>query len=773
MLALSLHWCLSLLSVCAIRGLVNFTASFVRCSVVGQVNMPTMPASNTESCAEDAESGSEAGAGQFKGYRKRWSSKNVEQPSFDMTDDNLLDDSGGAQHSTDVSDKKPRFADREGAFSVVDCTTDELVECPVATSSDSTRSHKLERDALLGTHLNVFKYPWEKGRLAKVFGSEPLVKVPDLKMKPGGRNLVHINLDVGMHGQMTAQAVVKPAGQGHSTFMQVVKNVEDVDAVADKQQRRRDALQGFWCMLAHSLSSSTIGLKVSVEATPDTVNEVALQILDAVFAVKSPGTLYRRLYSLQSYEQWCVETFSEHWIPVSEMRVWQYTKWLQSTNAAPTKAGSFLEALRFAWFLLGVHWADEAQHSLRVKGQSAQMKPTKKPWRPADLLRLDEVVRLHSILEGEQYSLGDRVMTGHILHLLYSRSRWSDLCRVSNLYIDSDQRFLELTTREHKSARSAELKSKLLPLVAPCKGVTPDLWAVTYMKVRKMCNLESPGDEPAPMMRAPLNESATSWTRRALTSEEGADFMRRILEAPKTVDRRIATHSCKSTLISWTSKYGLSDNARAVLARHMSCVNATTAVYSRDLLSPVLRELENMLQAIRSAMFQPDRSRSGMVTPSVMPVVPGTPFQVPLAPVPPTPGLDVQTKPLGLGVSETGFEVEQQEVEFFEFAEDRSRHSSQFEAGDAVGASEVASSPDSETTEDDSVQSTSDSDAEQVDDERPEFLAAATKFFMNSKSLVIHCERTEGILKCGRRVSPHFVELFELHGIRCSRCFDI
>lgn len=77
---------------------------------------------------------------------------------------------------------------------------------------------------------------------------------------------------------------------------------------------------------------------------------------------------------------------------------------------------------------------------------------------------MEEVIRLHAILEDSSRSLGDRAMTGHVLHLLYSRSRWSDLCQVTNLFIESDQRFLELTTRDHKGARSAELKSRLLPL---------------------------------------------------------------------------------------------------------------------------------------------------------------------------------------------------------------------------------------------------------------------------------------------------------------------
>ena len=38
-------------------------------------------------------------------------------------------------------------------------------------------------------------------------------------------------------------------------------------------------------------------------------------------------------------------------------------------------------------------------------------------------------------------------------------------------------------------------------------------------------------------------------------------------------------------MISWTAKYGLPDSSRAVLARHMACASATTAVYSRDLPS--------------------------------------------------------------------------------------------------------------------------------------------------------------------------------------------
>ena len=284
-------------------------------------------------------------------------------------------------------------------------------------------------------------------------------------------------------------------------------------------------------------------------------------------------------------------------------------------------------------------------------------------------------------------------------------------------------------------------------------------------------------------MRAPLDADATAWSRRSLTSEEGAEFIRRILNSPKTTERRLSTHSCKSTMISWTAKYGLSDDTRAVLARHMSCVKASTAVYSRDLLSPVLRELETMLQAIRSSMFHPDRSRSGMVTPSTMPMVPGTPFAVPMGPPPGTPGMQFA----GAGEKFSGAVPHSGETAG-EDQEPEGRSPVDDGLGSEVpspslrswahcdnGADEVRSqgSPDSETSEEDSIQSTSDSEDEDVEDLRPEFLEPSRRYFLNQKSLVIHCERTVGVLKCGRRVSPHFVELYELNGIRCSRCFDI
>ena len=96
------------------------------------------------------------------------------------------------------------------------------------------------------------------------------------------------------------------------------------------------------------------------------------------------------------------------------------------------------------------------------------------------------------------------------------------------------------------------------------------------------------------------------------------------------------------------------------------------------------------------------------------------------------------------------------------------------QAEDRAGADgSQAGDMESETTEEDSEQSTSDSDVEQVE-QRPLVVEdPALNLFINEKSLVIHREKAPGLLKCGRKVSPHFMVVYELNGIRCSRCFDV
>ena len=118
----------------------------------------------------------------------------------------------------------------------------------------------------------------------------------------------------------------------------------------------------------------------------------------------------------------------------------------------------------------------------------------------------------------------------------------------------------------HKGAKSAENEAKLLPIVAPCIEE----------------HLEK---EPVAMLAAPSEGGGTHRRERCLSSEEGAESIRNFLKAAKTYTRRISTHSLKPTAIFWRCKAGLSEESRALLARHASSVKNPVALYSRDLLS--------------------------------------------------------------------------------------------------------------------------------------------------------------------------------------------
>lgn len=72
-------------------------------------------------------------------------------------------------------------------------------------------------------------------------------------------------------------------------------------------------------------------------------------------------------------------------------------------------------------------------------------------------------------------------------------------------------------------------------MVAPCQGITEDRWALTYMKLRQLANLDNSMLEPGPLLPAPANDGATAWTKRPMSSEEGTGFIRKILDAPKPV----------------------------------------------------------------------------------------------------------------------------------------------------------------------------------------------------------------------------------------------
>lgn len=472
-----------------------------------------------------------------------------------------------------------------------------------ASSSEGSRSANpaLTSLALRNMDSKVFKYPWERGRLGKFFNKEEQIRVPNLRVQPGHRSFVQVQVCLDESSRMETKLAIKPPDTEGAIFTKAVKKLVGGTYKDDRAARRAMAVRMWWTMLSTQMEHSDPGIACAAEATEGHETEYGVEVLDAIFGVKSPATLLKRFYALQSYQQWHAATSSSSWLPLQESSAWAYLKFLRSSGAAATRAASFLEAVTFGQHVLNISGCDEVTKSSRVRGLTTQIYANKKPWRPADGLSLHQVKCLHKAFQDSEANLVDRLLIGHMLHLLYSRSRWSDMLSMSNLYLDDAGVYLEGQVHIHKGARSAETKARLLPVVAVAVGVDGSPWAKQYLALRHEAGLRLPGDSPTYMMPAPCTSGEVMWAPRFLTSEEANVFIKHLftkldIMAPRA---KYTTHSFKTTAISWCAKFGIDPNSRALLARHQTAANNPTALYSRDLLTSPLRLFSRVIEQIQ------------------------------------------------------------------------------------------------------------------------------------------------------------------------------
>ena len=484
--------------------------------------------------------------------------------------------------------------------------------------------------------------------------------------------------------------------------------------------------------------------------------------------------------------------------------MWSYIRHLRETQAPASRAVSLLESIRFCHFTMGVDGAQSVLESLRVKGLASQLYASKKPWKPSDVLSVSDVEFLHHCFMDGTRSDVDRVIIGHFLHLLYARARFSDMLSVTGCFLDEEGAFLEVSATLHKGAKSMDSKSRLLPIVAPARGICGGNWAKAYLQLRHRAGLSEPGAEAGPMLMAP-NRGGLGWSDRYITSQELNKFMKNLfLAGGRTiVGRKVTTHSFKATSLSWCSKLGVTPEDRAVLARHASSVKGATPLYSRDLISSAMRVFVGMLEAIRAQTFFPDRTRSGMVTPAMTtpvgaPSTPLPPVQAPIAQV-------VPTSPVERSVHVVGEESSQKET-----SRSTGKHVGSPEANDGCSytpgtpASEVPvkeefvwpqhdwddtvidleeqhdlleawqDGSEEESSSCDNSESDSDLGWDNVDESEDLVHAAPVvqpQWFINAKTMVIHEVRVGSSFRCGRVNGPSYVPVHELNGLRCGKCF--
>ena len=611
-------------------------------------------------------------------------------------------------------------------------------------------------DTMFGLNKSkMARMPWERGPLAKIFdGTAASVKpVPSM---PHSWSLHSIEYKLHVAGNEPESA---PLASGVAAACVGPRFVKCFVARDDKthdqimERKHEVAVLKWLTIVSLRLLASKVGGQIINAGSAEAQKRAAPGIVSATLGIKSPETAIKHANAMLGYISFMAKFHRCHPFPFSEERVWSYLVTLVEVGSAATTADTFVRALRFSHYVFGFYGALDAFSSRRVVGLAEKQFIKKRLLKQATPLTVEQVKKLHAVLEDPQSHIGDAVCASYLIIALYSRARHSDLRSVDKVLEDFDMTggFLEILTNKHKTGRNADKRTRLLPILAPARSIVGHVWALGALQARESAGLPRSGSILGPLLPAVkfsadgevFSEDAfISWCKRPSLSQEVTNILRRFLE----VDERsgISSHSLKATLLSWASKFGLDPETRSALGRHSSTTHGSEAVYARDLAVAPVRKLQEVIDAVANGSFAPDASRSNYF-----------------------PSADKQVRMAPSGCSSEVVKIEDEPA------------SPQAVSHEIVDDSDSGSS-ESDSPSDGDSSSHEDEDLKRLEAELPENIAVR-KFFRHKSSRVLHeagvglSDGTSFLSKCGRKMSGNY-EPFRpdvtAWSHRCQVCFS-
>ena len=442
--------------------------------------------------------------------------------------------------------------------------------------------------------------PWEQGVWKDLFKPNSAITEPALLFR---RPVFRMNRAVEEPSLEPDAKRSKPVVRLVSGWADIIKSGEDICWQDQKEAKMQTALKR-WLDVTLRFPD-TIELKVMLQQQLNV--QAQLRMIRNILWRKAPGTLLKRVNSLCRYMSFLGDDGIP--FPGSEDHLYKFMVSQQLQNVASTRLSGVMEALRFVEHVLGVTELRALTASKRCIGAAATK--CSGPRRQASPFTVQELCTLHGIVMDESRNIWDRIFSGSVLVAVYSRSRWNDLQHSTNMIQDRDTAgqliFLEFIIDEHKCVGSSVFRNSHLHAVAPCLGVVDDAWAERWLACRSSMELVV---GQSPVMPAPNISGAP--TSRPLSTPEMKLWVRQLLETGGHIlnSRRITSHSCKTSILSYCAKFGIEWTDRMVLGGHVSHLKSVI-IYSRDSLALPLQKMANMLKAIREGCFQPDNTRSG------------------------------------------------------------------------------------------------------------------------------------------------------------------
>eukprot|EP00435_Cladocopium_sp_Y103_P029872 s2092_g7.t1 len=459
-------------------------------------------------------------------------------------------------------------------------------------------------------------FMWEQDSfLSTVFGTGNIVDdlFPQVSLKRPPTALIDLT------GESEIEPPIKKAlraGCKEPIFLKAISQT----AVLHEETQRRNFINGWTSIVLMNVHAFTAFDKARLECDDSELREVVNVTLTECLAVKATSTVGKRLGSLRRFAEYCTShAFSP--FPLNDHSMHSYLAHLAADPKASASCGkTFLEAVRFSSAMLGLISEDETLVSKRVEGLAEMLVKRAPVIAQAIPLTVAQVKHLEKeCCEAE--SLQDRMICGGILIMIYGAARASDMARAIKLVIDRDTRepgdkpeaepagYIELGVLQNKGARSDRLKRLLLPVVAPMLSLSNLPWWDCFMQARDCLSIGGEGRLDVPVL-CRFNAEGEALDQAMSATEIGA-FLRLILRIPEAPRNEVRSHSCKASVLSWMSKFGVPLHLRRLIGHHIDPAARSTETYSRDCLAPGLRAESEVITAIAQGRFAPDLTRSG------------------------------------------------------------------------------------------------------------------------------------------------------------------
>eukprot|EP00435_Cladocopium_sp_Y103_P042214 s1002_g11.t1 len=356
------------------------------------------------------------------------------------------------------------------------------------------------RNLLSNCKVTGIELPWETEFYRDLFNDDPPQPVPRMPIS----DACDFHVDVEPQAVASAIAEVAKFSDSNPVHSLCIGSADDVQFHVKRQQLRDAAIGKLLIILRHCLLASATGRHIINLGNAEQQDAGAFEIVDAVVGIRSSATLVKRA---NSYLRWYAKAGHVDVNPFEEKFIWDYFLHLKESGAPATRADSALSAFRFAFHILGFECLESTLKSRRLVGVCEIMLAGKRLLRQALPLTVVQINRLHRLLVDESVHLVDRAVIAYILFALYGRCRNSDLQMIHALHKDFDAAggFVVIETCNHKSGRKAALKTRLMPIVVPARGIDGKVWTDVALKVFDDVGVDLDNPIDGPLMHAPAD----------------------------------------------------------------------------------------------------------------------------------------------------------------------------------------------------------------------------------------------------------------------------